>query len=481
MVFRQLAKDSAIYGGADLAGKILAFFCFPIIAAALSPLAFGTLELIGTTTALLGLVMNCGLNSSVQRYYWDQDTADTQRPIIVSSGLAAQIIFGLAALTFGLLSLPWVLLKVKQSNLPLSWIGFVAALLLMVFSQWLQFNLDVVRLHFAPIKFLTLTFLTRVLGLVLALLVVVKWQGGVDGLLIVQAIVALAVLPLSIWMVRQDITTKIDFAWVRELVGFGYPFIFAGLGYWLFGSMDRWMLATMSSVEETGIYSVAFRFASVVLFVSTAFGQAWSPVAIKIRTDHPENYRTIYAEVLLLLFFVMLVVGGGLCLFSGELIFLLMPKEYAASALPLTILCFGIVLQSTQQVTAIGISLEKKTFLFARLAWATAFINLVLNWLFIPEYGAIGAAWATTISYFVLTCSYLYFTQRLHPLPIQWQKLLVLLTLCLVVASVSICFNSKSFQWEVVAGKLILALISILLGWMILPKVDFQYGKQQSN
>jgi len=477
MVFRQIAKDSAIYGGADFAGKVLAFFCFPIIAAALSPLAFGTLELINTTTALLGLVINCGLNNSIQRYYWDQDTLDTQRPIIVSSGLAAQITFSLVALALGLLSLPWILHQVKEAKLPLSWISLVAALLLMVFSQWLQFALDVVRLHFAPFKFLTLTFLSRVLGLVLALLVVVKWQGGIDGLLMVQAFVALAVLPLSLWMVRQDITLKIDLAWMRELVSFGYPFIFAGLGYWLFGSMDRWMLASMSSVEETGIYSVAFRFASVVLFVSTAFAQAWSPVAIKIRTDHPEKYRTIYAQVLLLLLFVMLVAGGGLSLFSGELIFLLMPKEYAASALPLTILCFGIVLQATQQVTAIGISLEKKTFIFARLTWATALINLVLNWFFIPNYGAVGAAWATTISYFVLTSSFLYFTQIFHPLPIFWKKLLWLLTLGVLVASVSICFNAESFQLQVVAYKMLLALISILLGWMVLPKGNFRYGK----
>ena len=53
MVFRRLAKDSAIYGGADLVTKILSFFAFPIIAAALSPKAFGALELIFTVTALL--------------------------------------------------------------------------------------------------------------------------------------------------------------------------------------------------------------------------------------------------------------------------------------------------------------------------------------------------------------------------------------------------------------------------------------------
>ncbi len=377
MPFRRLAKDSSIYGGANLVGNFIAFFTFPIIAAALSPLAYGAMELIGTTTALLGMFMNCGLNNSVQRYYWDKDTVETQRPVIVSSGLAAQMVFGGASVLLGLLALPAVLPAVQRAQLPLTWIALVAALFLMVFKQWQQYLLDVVRLHFAPWKFLSLTLASHVLGVILALLVVVYWRWGVDGLLGIQAVVALAVLPLALWMVRKDLTVKIERAWARELVSFGYPFIFAGFAYFLFGSMDRWMLASMSSIEEVGIYSVAFRFAGAVLFVSAAFGQAWSPLAIKIRTDNPDGYRSFYAQVLLLLLFVMLIVGGGLALFSGELIGLIMPAEYASSALPLAILCFGIVLQATQQVTAIGISLENKTFIFARLAWLTALINLV--------------------------------------------------------------------------------------------------------
>jgi O-antigen/teichoic acid export membrane protein len=70
-VIRQLAKDSAIYGGADLVSKVISFFTFPFIAKALSPESFGFLELILTSTALLGVVSNFGLNNAVQRFYWD--------------------------------------------------------------------------------------------------------------------------------------------------------------------------------------------------------------------------------------------------------------------------------------------------------------------------------------------------------------------------------------------------------------------------
>lgn len=469
-IVQQLAKDSAVYGGADLVTKVLAFFAFPILAAALSPKAFGALELLITLTSLLGLVVNCGLNNSVQRFYWDKGINTATQQSIVTSGFFALVAFGLFAFGIGLIAVPYVLPLMLADDWPLTWIGLVAALFVMMLSQWSQYTLDVVRLHFAPWRFFLLAVTTRVVSLVFGLVAVVLFGLGIDGLLAAQALVLILVLPLCLWMIRRDFwPASFETSWLKELVRFGHPYIYSGLAYWLFGSMDRWMLASMSSVEEVGVYSVAFRFASVVLFVSAAFGQAWSPVAMKIRIDHPQQYRVIFGQVLLLLLFVMLAVGGGFSLFSGEIISQIMPKEYLSSALPLAILCFGIILQSTQQVTAVGISIEKRTYLFARLAWLAAAVNFLGNWLLIPIFGASGAAGATLISYIFLTCSYLYYTQRLHPLFIEWWRLAILLLLGVVVAIVAVSSVADSFVLSAVIFKLLLATVCFLVGWKLLP------------
>lgn len=470
MVFLRLAKDSAVYGSADLATKILSYFAFPIIAAALSPKAFGALELIFTLTALLSLVMNCGLNNAVQRFYWDKDTTSAMQSAIVSSGFVAQVGFGMITIFFGAAAIPFVLQLMQAAEWPLTWIGLLAALVVMALSQWLQYALDVIRLHFAPWRFFTLALISRVFTMAFGLVAVVALGLGIDGLLTAQALVLMMAVPLAIWFIRKDFQPKhIQFSQIRELVHFGYPFIFSGIAYWLLGAMDRWMLVSMTSVEQVGIYSVAFRFASLVLFVSAAFGQAWSPVAMKIRTDHPEKYKVIYGQVLLLLLFTMLTFGGGIALFSGEAISIIMPAEYHACALPLAILCFGIILQSTQQVTAIGISLEKKTYLFARITLLTALINYAANWILIPSFGAVGAAWATMISYVVLTGSYLLYTQRLHPIIVHWPRLFVLVCLGIIVALVSVKTISLQLDWQVVGWKLVLALFCLILGWNLIP------------
>ena len=470
MVLKKIAKDSAIYGFSDFISKVLAFFIFPVIAAVFSPETYGVLELILTATGFLGLAMQCGLNNAVQRFYWDKEVESSTRPAIVTTGFVTQFSFGLLVLVLGMLVLPFVLPMTNEAGWPITWIALVGALVVMVFTQWTQYVLDVLRLHFARLRFVALALSSR-LSVLLASLVSVVWLGyGLDGLLAAQALVLTLFLPVGLLMIRKDFNLKsLSSDWSRKLVGFGYPFIFAGLAYWLFGSMDRWMLASMSSIEEVGIYSVSFRFSSIVFFVSVAFGQAWSPLAIKIRTDHPESYRKIYGQVLLLLLFVMLIVGGGVALFSGETIGLVMPKEYHASAIPLSVLCFGIILQATQQVTAIGISIEKKTFLLARLAWLTAFVNLAGNYLLVPRYGATGAACATLISYAVLTFSYLFFTQRLHPLQMEWRRLMALLLMGCAVATVSIYHMSIEINSFILLIKISFAITCILVGWRLLP------------
>jgi O-antigen/teichoic acid export membrane protein len=466
---RSLAKDTAIYGGADLLTKAVAFFTFPLIAAALSPRAFGALELIGTATALLGLAMNCGLNNSVQRYYWDKDTTAEQRPVIVSTGISVQLVFGVVITALSLLLVPFIYPFAKTANLPLTWIALAAAVFLMTFSQWSQYALDVIRLHFVPWVFLSVSIINRIFVAIAGVLVVVVLRCGVDGLLSAQALVSLAVLPLAFFFIRKDLTRHIDMRWAKELVRFGYPFIFAGMAYWLFTSMDRWMLAAMSSVDEVGIYSVASRFATLVLFVSTAFAQAWSPAAIKIRTDHPDTYRKFYADVLLLLLFVMLAVGGGLALFSGELIHLMMPKVYQASSLPLVILCLGVVFQASQQITSIGISLEKKSLLLAQVVWVTALINFLLNFILIPHFGAAGAATATTISYLFLSGSYLYFTQKLHSLPISWKRLAAMLFLGGCIWAIALTKKESNLQWNIIVLKVLAASACAGCAWFLLP------------
>ena len=165
---------------------------------------------------------------------------------------------------------------------------------------------------------------------------------------------------------------------------------------------------------------------------------AWSPISIKIKSDHPESYKSFYADLLIALLIIMIFCSSVLSLFSGEIVELLIGDEYQGSSYPLIFLCFGVAINTSGQITATGISIEKKTFLFARIAWFSVLINAVLNWILIREYGAIGASLSTLFCHFFITCSYLYYTQKLHFIPFQYSRIVLILILALIMILLSL-------------------------------------------
>jgi O-antigen/teichoic acid export membrane protein len=335
-------------------------------------------------------------------------------------------------------------------------------LIIIGLTQLNQFILDVIRLHFKPILFLLLSLLTRVLGLGLGIYFLMKNKSGLDDFYAAQAIILLITVPLGLWIIRKDFQIiSIDLKVIKKLLKFGYPFIFVGLAYWLFGMIDRWMLAFMTTTENVGLFSIAYRFSSILFFVSTAFGQAWSPVSMKIMRDYPNNYRKIYGDVLIVLICILLFFAMILALFSGEIISLIMPLKYNQSAGPLIVLSFAILTQATLQITAIGISIEKKTHLFVQLTWIAALINLTLNFILIKSLGLIGSAYATLISNFFLTVSYFYFTQKLHPIILSKNKLLKLVLIAISCMILSLLMVKSKFILNIMIIKI--TLISILL------------------
>jgi O-antigen/teichoic acid export membrane protein len=186
--------------------------------------------------------------------------------------------------------------------------------------------------------------------------------------------------------------------------------------------MDRWMLIALSDVVEVGLFSVAAKFAVVISFVVTAFAQAWTPFAMRMYADDPK-YRRNFARIFSGWFFLLAFIGLGLSLFAPEVMALLTPREYWSAAPVLSVASAGVVMYGTVQITVLGISLERRTILLTYGAWLAAGANVLLNLLLIPRFGAMGAGVATFAAYTLLTGSFLFWSQRLHPIPLERGKL----------------------------------------------------------
>jgi len=445
-MLRALSKDIAVYGLADFAFRFVGLAVFPLYAHALSVEQFGVLALATTLTALVGMAANLGTNNAVQRFYWEPGYERREQREIVSTGLALLIATAVAAVTASV-AMAAVMRDVLQARYGIGLIVVICAVLTVLPDQLLQYSLDTVRLHFAPWRFVIISVLKNLLTTALSLWLVLGLDLGVLGFFVGSLIGGVVAVPVALAVIRHDLGARVSFVRARQIFQFGYPFVFAGLAYWLLTSMDRWLLAELSDPVQVGVYAIGARFAAAIFFLNLAFGQAWSPHANKMRRERA-NYRQLYAAVGASWAFVLSWAGCALAIFAPEILGVLTPPEYHGAAFPMAVLVMGSVLFGTTQITAIGISISRKTHLFARATWGIAALNLMLNIVLIPLAGATGAAIATAISYGVLTGLYLFWTQRLHPLPLEVSKFVYsMLCCCAGLLLAALAAEGAGAQW----------------------------------
>ena len=458
-----LLKDSLVYGGADFFAKIVVFLLFPVMASMLSVSDFGYMEILYVSSAMLGFFVRGGLNNSIQRYYWSEQYSEGRRRVLVGTGFI--MVLGLSFLVMSLL-LPFSSVIATLTNgygIAMTAAGMVAMTLLAVSTQLQQFFLDVMRLGFQRWQFLIFNSLCRVLVYIGAFLLVLAGVVGVDGFILALAVGGALCLPIGYFFIRKALSVKFDRTIAASLFRYGYPFVFVDIAYWLFSSVDRWMLASMSGMDAVGEYSVAWRLASIVMFASMAFGLAWSPYAIKVKTDHPEYYKKIYSVVLLFVVAGFVFMAGGVALFSGELLHILFSGKYDAVSRALIVLVLIVVLQASHHVLALGISLEGKTYWFSRLAWVAVAINVVANLFLLPVWGVEGAAVSTLLSYIFLTLAYYFIANRLHPINYDYPRLLALVCILFFVVGCAMFLRCSDLDLPLMLLKLLLLVVVGLL------------------
>ena len=460
---KRLLKDAVVYGLGDLIFKFVTFAVFPIYAHLFSVERFGVLALVGSSAALISTVLNLGLNNAVVRYYLAPDVLEERRPVLVSTGLVVLLLWSslvTALLLFGLRPFSDALEQRYGIEWPLLVLALAANLPLLV----IMYCLDVIRVHFSPWRYSLLAALRSLPAIAISLFLVIALDQELLGYFAGQVLAFTLAVPFGLWLIRKELKWRFDFGLAREIVLYGYPFIFTGLAYWVFSSMDRWMLGELSDNTNVGLYSIAYNFAGILIFVTTAFAQAWSPFALRLHAEDPD-YRNKISRLFSYWFFALALVGLAVSLFGYEILRLTTPEAYWPAATTLSVLAMGLVLMGTTQFTALGISLERKTSLLSAAAWIAAIVNFLLNLVLIPKFGTLGSAAATFVAYATLTGFNLYWAQKLHFFPLESKKLLFSLVIVVFAPLLSGFLNASAWDLWVVAVKVLALGLVLFFGF----------------
>ena len=194
------------------------------------------------------------------------------------------------------------------------------------------------------------------------------------------------------------IASRIDIDHLKRMLRFGVPLIFGGIAFWGLTAVDKVFLRSMANFEELAVYSVSVSFAAAAVILQSVFSTVWAPTVYKwaSKGEGLENVNRVTRYVLALV--VMLFSVAGLLSWTTGLF---LPSEYSEVQW-IVVSCLGYpLLYTLSESTAVGIGISKRTGFSMLSAIIAFFVNIIGNWLLIPEFGAAGAAVSTCFSFWI--------------------------------------------------------------------------------
>jgi len=186
--------------------------------------------------------------------------------------------------------------------------------------------------------------------------------------------------------------------WLLPVWQYSFPIFLMSMGGFISLEIDTIMISRMRGDMETGIYSAAKQLVIFLPHISLAVGMGTLP-ALARRADDPEKQRKTYARIMRILLGIYVLIALGLALFAKFLLVPVLGSSYAASSAPLLALIPFTLFSSLSIFSGNLLNYRGQAWVRSLHMLVTIVLNIGLNWLWIPEYGAVGAAWASSIAY----------------------------------------------------------------------------------
>lgn len=427
---KKVTKGAGIILGGNFAGKALLFFYTIFLAKVLGPEDLGLYFLGVTIIKSMTILSILGLDTGIVRYvsiYHGRNDPGRMKGTIIFSGIismAPSILFIIVALYFGdfvadsVFHKPRLGLIIKLLSLALPFEALMKIFLSATRGlKLMQHSAIIENLAWISIRIIFAIFF-------------IYWMGwGLKGVVLAYILSSFFAAGLAFFYANKlfnllDKKTEVIFE-NRELLRFSIPMVFTLLVYELMSHMDIFMLGLFVSASDIGIYGVAVRLIMLAQVAFMAFQPIFQPLVAELhdknKIDRLANLLKVTTHwsltISLPVFLILLVFPKFFLQFFGE--------QYTAGAGCLSILVVAFAISAISNLPASIIFMTGKSDLSLINNIATLAINAILNIIFIPIYGVIGAALATGIAFIslcIIRIIEVYTLLKIHPFKFSMLK-----------------------------------------------------------
>ena len=245
-------------------------------------------------------------------------------------------------------------------------------------------------------------------------------------------------------------------------MSFGLPLVPQNLSGFVLTCASSYFLKFFTTVAVVGIYNIGYKIgmiANVILVFPLAM--IWNPMMLSIKDkEYCDDY---YAKALTYFMFIGVFAVTVLSLLSKDILHLIADESYWEAYRIIPLIASSYLLLGIARILDVGIPIKRKTHLSAIAFIAAAIFNLYLNWLLIPRFGMIGAAFATFLSYSFVAVTKYPMNRMLYKIEYEWKRISKIVIIGYLIYFVGLYIETGNIWYNAGLKAILVLLYPVLL------------------
>lgn len=184
----------------------------------------------------------------------------------------------------------------------------------------------------------------------------------------------------------------------KELLGASSGFILSGLMISIYAATDKFMLKQMLDGSAVAYYALSVTLSTICSFILEAIIDTAYPSILQAYGNDAQRFARRNRQLYAMVFYGAISVSVVMCVFSKPIVMLLYGKAYLPAVQPLRVIAWFTAFSHLGAARNAWVVCENAQKYLKYLYAGAALINVVLNWLMIPVWGASGAAVASLVT-----------------------------------------------------------------------------------
>lgn len=438
-------KEAGIYYFiGNLFNTGMSFLTVPIFTRILSTSDYGIVTTYNSWIVIVSMVIGCAMHMGIRSAFNDyKENIDDFMSVVTTFNL------GYGGLISFFISLGLIMIRKNLFTILLiiCMIHGMASALIQNYSMYLM-------MQFRYKKRTLIMILPNLLSVFLSIFVVlfILEEELYLGRIIPTALITTFFGIWTVILVYQKSHILYRKEYLKYALSISTPLVLHGVALNLLSQSDRTMITWLADSSQTGIYSLIYNFSMIATVITTSLDGVWVPwFTEQLKKRELPRINTFSKDYINLMTYAM----AGVILIGPEVVRLLASEKYweGIPIIPPIVLANYMIFVYTLYVNIEHF--HKKTLYITINTIISAVVNMGLNYIFIPKYGYVAAAYTTLIAYFGAFILHSRYAKKLEPELYPLNAFFIpLLHICLIVLLFYVFMGTWAIRWAIMIAYL---------------------------